>query len=168
MALGYPLSEELAKVDIWHHPEWTAEEKYIAFNRWIPCYYDHPDFTSTQHDTRTLDVRYHTPETSATNWTLQDMRTVIDPSAAARSDLLVITHLQDALLASTRSALLGDTSTWFPRLRMHYLLATRTAWHIPYGYSCLVQDRAELGGRQLNTIYLEGQNHFVSLASEPF
>ncbi|KAG6888431.1 hypothetical protein C0995_008248, partial [Termitomyces sp. Mi166 len=98
-------------------------------------YYDHPDFHAAS--LKTLDYRKRTDHTTIASWTPEQFQRFYSESAATRSELRMYVPPMQPTLNDLAQRVLYDekvTQTFFPKVPVTHIGATRTNWECAWGY----------------------------------
>lgn len=84
MVFGIEIPENKLYAPFDEHEDETLEQKFVAWTFWVSAY-----FNSTENfngDINTLDSRKRTESGTFDKWKFEDVMTLIEPSAGARSE----------------------------------------------------------------------------------
>lgn len=155
-------------------PDIHVNARGVAFGTWLSSYFAHPDLDSRM--LSGLEQRIpQRPRREPTNETLHpdEFLAIIDPGPATRwegeaQQNWKVAHEQ------TRIALLDEemVSEWLPRIKVTSVNCAETVWGIIWGMWKLEEElkaASEEGvrTRDVNIVFLDEGNHFVSLLPFP-
>ncbi|GLB39034.1 hypothetical protein LshimejAT787_0601960 [Lyophyllum shimeji] len=167
LSFGYQLPADEKTYNPWTDPDCkTPEELYQNFGFWVSSYYDHPDVSGTING---LDYRKRTDKATITSWTPEEFQRNYCESAAVRSELrMYVPPMQPTLNDLTNRVLFDEvlTQTFFPKVPVTYISATRSNWHCVWGYIEAKRnyEKQLTEGKKIRPTrfyVVEGGNHFV-------
>ncbi|KAG6878224.1 hypothetical protein C0992_008439 [Termitomyces sp. T32_za158] len=170
LSFGIDLPRDAKVYNPWADPDYkTPEELYQNFTFWVSSYYDHPDFHAAS--LPDLDFHKRTDHTTIASWTPAQFQRFYTQSAATRSELPMYAQSMQPTLNDLAQRVLYDgrlTETFFPKVPVTYISATRTNWQCAWGYlktKGRYEEEVAKGHkvRNMRFFVVEGGNHFVRM-----
>ncbi|KAF9254803.1 hypothetical protein L218DRAFT_885507 [Marasmius fiardii PR-910] len=170
LSFSYPLPPDVEPYLPWEDPNYkTPHAIFQNFTSWVSSFFDHRDAYSAELRDKDIQLQRSRDATVA-KWTPTEFQTYTNEEAFMRSELPMFLPPMQATLKQASERVLYDkdlVQTYFPDLKLTWLVGTKTAWPCTWISSEIQQihDKRVAEGaavRPMRTYWIPGGNHFVS------
>jgi hypothetical protein len=137
-----------------------------AFPVWVMSYFNHKNTDSIKIED--FDTRPRGAECTLIHMSQEDFNCAFDAVAPVRSDYpLFGPKMQSRALQQTKRTLLDGklVASFFPNVKISYVLGLRTPWHEIVGKNLLKKELAKSrNSHPIHFVEIVGGNHFISNA----